>query len=138
MKNLLEEGNLLLVESFVWRILAKHEALDIFNAGISVFELMDDGSEALIETLDYFKAVEDAGGTFGLEVGHLSSSSYHHAVITGMGMDDNEVHAQWFVITPLYKGCDDPEVIESVRKNLYRTYSPFSYGETTVEFDFEI
>lgn len=53
------------VDSFVWNIVSKEKAIELFESGKEVFKLYSDGSEALVEDeLDFL----DSEVTYGVEI----------------------------------------------------------------------
>jgi hypothetical protein len=61
------------VDGFVWLIVTS-KAKEVFTSGLfEVYELHEDGSESLIESMDELNEVLERGGDIGIEGGHLNT-----------------------------------------------------------------
>ena len=60
-------------DGFIWKTIDKEEASKLFISGFPVYELLDDESESLIDTLDDL-VNSDSCSVFGIEVGRLCES----------------------------------------------------------------
>jgi hypothetical protein len=59
------------VDNFVWLDVTP-KAKEMFNSGLfELYELHDDNSESLIETMDELNEALEQGRTIGIEVGRL-------------------------------------------------------------------
>lgn len=64
-----------IVENFVW-LLVTEKSKEVFSSGLfEVFELHEDGSESLCETMDDINRALESGNDLGVEVGFLTTKS---------------------------------------------------------------
>jgi glutathionyl-hydroquinone reductase len=63
---------MIVVDNFVW-LNVTHKAKEVFQSGLfELYELYNDESESLIETMDHLNKALESGSSIVIEVGHLS------------------------------------------------------------------